>query len=117
MDSEQIKIVCEFLKCQASLMRLTAATAKAARDAGTANFGKQPQEMEALAAGCEAAISTLERSRVRETAKEPPEGDGEVLALDCRGNLWCPRYASVVRTWPGLYTHWTDLPPSPKGSK
>jgi hypothetical protein len=61
-------------------------------------------------------------SRVRETAKELPEGDygDRVLAFDRRLMQW--RDADVgdiriiERKYPGkgYYTHWMPLPPAPK---
>jgi hypothetical protein len=63
-------------------------------------------------------------SRVRETAKELPEGDygDRVLAFDRRLMQW--RDADVgdiriiERKYPGkgYYTHWMPLPPAPKGA-
>lgn len=61
-------------------------------------------------------------SRVRETAKEFPEGDygDRVLAFDCRCMQWRDadvgdiRFIERMRPGKCYYTHWMPLPPAPK---
>ncbi len=61
-------------------------------------------------------------SRVRETAKEPPEGGYgvRVLAFDRRCQQWreadvgCIRGTEGRLPGKGYYTHWMPLPPAPK---
>lgn len=61
-------------------------------------------------------------SRVRETAKEPPEGDYSVrvLAFDRRCQQWreadvgCIRDIEGRHPGKGYYTHWLPLPPRPE---
>jgi hypothetical protein len=61
-------------------------------------------------------------SRVRETAKELPEGDygDHVLAFDRRCQQWrevdvgCMREIEGRRPGKGYYTHWTPPLPAPK---
>ncbi len=63
-------------------------------------------------------------SRVRETAKELPEGDygDHVLAFDRRCQQWrevdvgCMREIEGRLPGKGYYTHWMPLPPAPKGA-
>jgi hypothetical protein len=53
-------------------------------------------------------------SRVRETAKDLPEGDGNVLGFHVRYKDWTGVHISNVRHSPAEWTHWLPMPPAPK---